>query len=217
MRRALTAVGCAAAAGLLAGLLLGWRLWSGRPVAPALVARIDTVLVQGPAVRDTLRVLTQGARAQLARGAAAVARADSAEARAARLGVTADSLLELVGDTAAALIARTAERDSLRETVVNLRAAHRGAVEAAALFSLGQVVAEGRINQLEATLGEARATLVRLRPQPRWAAGALWEPGSPVPVGGFVSREVGPFRVQLEASDGPQEPGTVRLGLALRR
>ena len=214
--RALQAAAYAAAAGLLAGLLLGWRLWAARPADPALLASIDTVLVAGPAFHDTLRIIERTGTAQGARAARAEARADSLAAAAARLGAQADSALALARDSGAALAYRTGERDRLREEIAEVRAANRAIADARTTFYQGMVRAEARVTALEAALAEARGGLVRARPAPRWAAGAMWEPGRAVPVGGFVAREVGPLRLQLEATDGPTERPTARLAAGLR-
>jgi len=55
--------------------------------------------------------------------------------------------------------------------------------------------------------------LERRRSYP-WAAGVLLE--GTAPVGGFISRDVWRVRVQIEASDGRNEPATVRVGVGVR-
>lgn len=210
------AVTCAGLAGLLAGLVLGWRLWHGRPPAPELIARIDTVLAAGPAVHDTLRVVVRTGAAAGARADTALARADSLAAVAARLGQVADSLATVAGDSAYALVVRTQERDRLREQLVEVRAANRSLAEQRTLYFQGLQTAERRIRRLEDNLQAASDELGRAARPPAWTAGPLWEAGRLAPVGGYVARELGPFRVQLEATDGPGEPATLRLGFGIR-
>lgn len=216
MPRALHAAGFAAAAGLLAGLLLGWRLWHGRPPAPTLLARLDTVLVAGPAIHDTLRLFTAAGQAAEARHDAALHRADSLAVEAARLGVRADSLAALAGDSAWALVVRTEERDRLREENQEVRAANRALADARSQFYRGMVLAEARIAVLEPALAKARAALAAAGAPPRWSAGAVWEPGSATPVGGYLARVAGPLQVSLQLTDGPRESPTVRGAVGLR-
>lgn len=149
-------------AGLL-GLFLGWLLFRGKPVAPELITRIDSVLVAGPAVHDTIRVALTIGKALRDSAAHQVHRADSVSAVADSIGQVADSLARVALDTAAAYQARTAERDSLLHTVGDLRGAYRQAALAAAEYLTGLTAAEGRINVLEAALVDARTALGKAR------------------------------------------------------
>lgn len=199
-----------------AGLLLGWLLWGrGRVPDPALLARIDTVLVAGPATRDTVRIYVRRAAAHTDSAQQLAAQAEAAAAASARMGVERDSLARIVGDTAAAYRVCTAQVQTLRAGDLQWRAALRQCALATFAADSGRAVAEGRLNQVEPALADAQAALKRVRAAPRWTVGALWEPGGVGPVGGWVGRRVGPLVLQLEATDGPSEDPALRLGVGL--
>lgn len=125
-----------------------------------------------------------------------------------------DSLLEQ--ENAALRVAL----DTLTDAYGSLFAAYRGTIEAASAAHTGWMQAEGQLS-LERTQWEDereawRETVRRMKPRPKWAAGPLWEPGGAVPVGGYLSRDVGPLVVSVQATDGPGEPATARLGLGVR-
>ncbi len=110
------------------------------------------------------------------------------------------------------------------ETADSMNAVLHGAVreyvQAASLYASQAVAAAGRYDWAVHTLGARIETLEgalrRSRPIPRWSAGALWEPGKPVPVGGYVSRDLGRLTVSLQVTDGPHEAATSRLALGAR-
>lgn len=110
--------------------------------------------------------------------------------------------------------------DTLTDAYGSLFRAYRGTIEAASAAHVGWMRAEGQLS-LERTQWSDREeawreTVRRMKPRPKWSAGALWEPGGAVPVGGYVARDLGPLVLSAGATDGPGEPATVRLGLGVR-
>ena len=223
----------------LAGLLLGamfWFPWQGP----------DKVLADTrwrDALRDSTLVREQRDAATRQEADAATARADSAvqvatagAVRYRRLARWADSVarnptgLQVDSATCTGCNPATvpfAAYDSLYsayETADSMNHVLHGAVrdyvQAASLYAWQAVAATCRYDWAVHTMGariEAlEGALRRRQPPPRWSAGALWEPGGAVPVGGWVARDVGPLVVTVGATDGPGEPLTARLGLGLR-
>lgn len=110
--------------------------------------------------------------------------------------------------------------DTLTDAYGSLFAAYRGTIEAASAAHTGWMRAEGQLS-LERTQWDDertawRETVRRMKPRPKWSAGALWEPGGAVPVGGYVARDLGPLVLSVGATDGPWEPATARLGVGVR-
>lgn len=179
-------------------------------------------------------VRVEAAQAATARADSAVREANKSEVRYRRLARWADSVAHAVPDTGTSVpdsgTANTvplAAYDSLYsayETADSMNAVLHGAVreyvQAASLYASQAVAATGRYDWAVQTLGARIETLEgalrRSRPIPRWSAGALWEPGKPVPVGGYVSRDLGRLTVSLQVTDGPHEAATSRLALGAR-
>lgn len=204
-----------AALALAVGLLLGWLLWGrGRVPDAGLIARIDTVLVAAPAVHDSIRVYVGASRAERDTAAARAVRAEAAVQEAERLRREQAARLA-AGDTAGALAAcqvRATALDSAgREWAEAL--AHCGKAREAA--DSAATLAAGRLWQVEGLLGEARGALARVRPMPRWTAGVLWELGSPVPVGGWLQRRLGPLSLLAEATGDSRGHVTARIGVGI--
>ena len=110
--------------------------------------------------------------------------------------------------------------DTLTDAYGSLFAAYRGTIEQTSAAHTGWMRAEGQLS-LERTNWDDertawRETVRRMKPRPKWSAGALWEPGGAVPVGGYVARDLGPLVLSVGATDGPGEPATARLGVAVR-
>lgn len=120
------------------------------------------------------------------------ARADSIERRLVEARLALDS--------AEALQART-------------MTAYRGAVESASQFAVLAMRAEGALSQAAHRVGHWQREASR---RTRWSAGPMMELGRLTPVGGYIDRDVGPFRVQLSVTDGAQEPLTGRAAVGLR-
>jgi len=178
MRQTLTAVGCAAAAGLLAGLLLGWRLWHRAPPSPTYVRHLDTVLVHAKAVHDTVRVMITVARTDSARADTA------ATVAAATTAAILDTLVRENGDSACAERVRTVEAKWMD--------AYRGAAVATGDALLAAMRAEGTLGQVRAELATARDSLRASQPwSPRWGLGPAWTQSRLLPTGVTAGRRVG--------------------------
>lgn len=134
------------------GFALGWILFRGHAADPVVIARADTVLVQGPpakAGRDTVRLRITRIIADTARIAAAEARSDSALQALADAQTAADSIPGLV----------VAVR-SLQAALSDQRQRFAALVTADSTY---HVTAEARIGALETTLAGTVKELKRAR------------------------------------------------------
>lgn len=197
MRRLLEYVPAPLLVGLaaFACFLFGWRL-GGRPVPAALVARVDTVLLEGRAVHDTVVQLVRVARLE--------------RDTVVQLLAGADTIRILAQDTSRSCSERLAWWGRLDSLQVDA-----GARCLAALGKLDSAAtkADRHGQRSDSTLKEARGYLRR---PPRWSLGPVWEAGRLTPVGGELLREVGPLRLGLQLTDGAGESATVRATLQLR-
>lgn len=182
-------------------LALGVGLAIGRATgrsSPALMARIDTVLVAGPAVHDTITRFSRQGTAHADTSARLVARIDSLTRQLAFAHLMRDSLLALTGDTGAAYASCTAEVHELWARDSLWRLANRQCAIAVGKKDSALTVAEGRLSVVEPLLRDANTALARARRSPRWTALALWNTKSPTPVGAELLRNVGPVAVSVQ-------------------
>lgn len=217
---------------LAAGVALGAFLWFPRSHVqtpdddPRWREREDSLRAEhsrdSAAAADRYRIGLAQAADSASRAAAALAgsnrhRARADSLRAVRDTAPPDSALPLaLAENAALRVAI----DTLTDAYGSLFAAYRGTIEAASAAHVGWMKAEGQLS-LERTQWEDereawRETVRRMKPRPKWSAGALWEPGGAVPVGGYVARDLGPLVLSVGATDGPGEPATARLGVGVR-
>lgn len=223
----------------LAGLLLGavlWFPWRGPDAVLADTRWRDSLRQRELDFEVDSAARVSEAQALTARADSAVRKANNSEARYRRLARWADSVARGVPNVGSVIpdsgtpnpaTVPLAAYDSLygayetADSMVQvLHGAVRDYVQAASLYASQAVAATGRYDWAVATYGarveSLEGALRRRQPPPRWSAGALWEPGGAVPVGGWVARDVGPLVVTVGATDGPGEPLTARLGLGLR-
>lgn len=163
------------------------------------------------AERDSLRLVATQAqnRAQRAQQAQKTASLDAAQRL--QSGTQADSLLAIkpLQEQVAWLQVVVAEQDS---AITALKLADQAADSL--LAGKDSLLAGERLAYTEA-VGRLRALI---QPERVWRAGMVWEVDRAVPVGGWVSRDVrvplvGRAVLTVQATDGPSEPLTLRVGL----
>lgn len=150
--------------------------------------------------------------------AARAASAERSHQSAVQLRARVDTLWLARPDTSPAFDTLAAAYDSLAVARAHTELAYRGAVEVAGIAYTGWMRAEGALSQERAAWGEERdawrATLHRAQRRKQWAAGVLADERLS-PVGGWVSRDVGPFTVSAQVV---REAGATRayLGAGVR-
>lgn len=218
------------AVALLLGLGLGWLLWGRGPTG----AELEAAIQAGAVLADSASALQSRIAVDSARWAADRGVIDSLARLATRL--RADGRQQVQEAAGHHLTVEEAER---RGDLPRALAGAKAEVQAWALayqacdaagvadsLALGRCRATSAekdtalarrgatIDDLTAHVTRVDALLARIRPPPRWTAGALWEPGSPVPVGAWLSRRVGPLVVQLEGT-GDRGEARARVGVGL--
>jgi hypothetical protein len=169
-------------------------------VSSELIAKTDTILVAGPAVHDTIVRYKWHEAAHKDSMTKLASQADSISVVAYTLELTRDSLLSIAHDTAAAYDACVEQTDSLKASNRRWKRANTQCALAVGQADSALYVAEGRISQLQPALEDANKALKRARIRPKWGAMALWGTKSPMPVGGLLTRDIGPviFGVQVQ-------------------
>lgn len=162
---------------------------------PALLARIDTVLVAGPAVHDTITRYRREEHAHADTAAQLVAQLEATRAQLALARMARDTALALTHDTGAAYAACQVENDALAARDLRWRDANRQCAVAVGKADSALTVAEGRLNLVESSLHDAWAALKHARERPKWAVGAVTTERLKL-VGGALSRDVGPLMLQ---------------------
>lgn len=165
---------------------------------PGLRARIDTVLLAGPAAHDTIIRLVRDGRLHADSSGRLVARIDSLTTQLAFAHVLRDSLLSVTGDTGAAYASCTQEVQNLWSRDSLWRLANRQCAIAVGKLDSALTVAEGRLSVVEPILRDANRELARSRRAPKWTALALWGTRSPSPIGAELQRHAGPFALAVQ-------------------
>lgn len=175
------------AVGLVLGLIAGIGLGRGTPADPIVILRVDSVLSESPAIRDSLRGLSREATISKREASAFHREADRMKRVADSLKVrqnvivSADSMA--MKDSVAMIPA--AAYDTLQAAYWSLSLAAERDSLALVFLTTEASLAESRIATLEATLRTAQAELKRTKRPSRWGVSCVAGYGA-VSAGGAV-------------------------------
>jgi len=184
------------AAGFVLAALIGFALGRNTGKAnPVLIARIDTVLVAGPAVHDTITRYRRQEQAHADTSARIAAQLEATRAELALARMARDTALALTHDTGAAYAACQVENDTLLARDGRWRDSNRQCAIAVGKADSALAVAEERLSVVESSLKDSWDALKRTRERPRWAIGAVTTERLK-PIGAALSRDLGPLVLQ---------------------